>query len=138
MTFVNEYISEEDKTKHNISSDNHFYRAGTTEWTVDKESNSFLMRRTGVGPESTPGETSWAFFWRGHLLDVRLRLIDAGGDPRGGHGWEHVKLLAMKGVPPELEQRRAEILKDLKEALTAHKGLGVLSRRISYEVFLDK
>lgn len=137
MTFINEYIPAEDKKKYNMTPDSNFYLVGTDSWTVDKERNMFLLRRTGGGPESAPGLTNWAFYWRGHLLDVRLRAIDAGGDFSGGHGWEHTRLLGISDMPPALQDHRVQIVADLKEALTAHQGLGVYSSRTSYEVTLD-
>ena len=137
MAFVNEYIPAEDKKKHNMTPDSNFYLVGTNSWTVDRERDMFLLRRTGGGPESEPGVTNWAFYWRGNLLDVRLLAIDAGGDFTGGHGWEHTRLLGIGDMPTALQEHRAQIVSDLKDALTARRGLGVQSSRTSYEVTLD-
>jgi hypothetical protein len=40
-------------------------------------------------------------------------------------------------LPPELEPRRKEILKDLYDALLAYKDFGVLSSNTTYELTLD-
>jgi hypothetical protein len=135
MTFINEYIPDDDKKKHNITPDSNFYLAGIESWTVDRERNMFLMRRTGGGAEGYPIH-HWAFYWRGHMLDARLQLIDAGGDHRGGHGWARIKLVDISGISPALQESKPQIIDDLKDALTAHKGTGVLSSRTSYEVTL--
>nr|WP_315237141.1 hypothetical protein [uncultured Albidiferax sp.] len=137
MTFINEYISVEDKKRHNMTPDSNYYLAGTASWTVDKKRDMFLLPRTGLGPESEPGLRSWAFYWHGHLLDVRLKSIDSGGDASGTHGWGHTRLLDIGDMPPELQAQRVQIVADLKEALTAHKGLGVYSTYTSFEVTLD-
>lgn len=136
MAFVNEYIPEEDKKKYDMTPDSNFYLASTTNWTVDRERDMFLIRRTGGGAEGFPIH-HWAFCWRGHLLDVRMEMLDAGGDPSGGHGWEHTKVHGIGNMTPELQSHRAQIIEDLKSALMARKGGGVYSRRTSYEVTLD-
>lgn len=137
MAFVNEYIPEADRKRFGITSDSRFYLVGTTNWTVDRERDMFLLRRQGGGPESTPIHY-WAFHWRGHLLDARLEVLERGGDPSGGgHGWARIKLHSLNGIEPEIANRRDEILADLQEALAAHKGMGIHSTRTSYEVRLE-
>lgn len=137
MAFVNEYIPEDDRERYNIKPTNHFYQAGISSWTVDRERNIFLMRRTGPSPENRSGETEWAFHWRGHLLEVVLRLLASGGDPKGGHGWARFKLLAIRGLPAEVGRSRDDIVRDLRDALVAHKDSGVFSRRVSFDVTLE-
>lgn len=137
MAFVTEYIPEADKKKYNITDDNHFYRAGSSDWTVDRDRGIFLVRRTGTSPEGVPGQIHWAFFWGGHLLDVLLETIDIGGDFRGGNGWEHKRILHIGGLTQELQAKREQIIGDLREALASYRGLGVLSTKTSYEVILD-
>lgn len=137
MAFINERISPEDKQKHNLTDDSNFYRAGTTSWTIDRERNMFLIMRVGAGREGAPGEANWAFYWRGHLLDIRLRALSVGVDPDGKHGWEHRKVLEINGLSEEVARKRDDILADLKEALTAHQGMGIYSKLTSYEVELD-
>jgi hypothetical protein len=137
MAFINEYIPAEDKKKYNMTDHSDFYLAGTNSWTVDRERDMFLLPRTGGGPESTPGIRDWAFYWRGHMLDVRLGLIDNGNDEAGIHGWERKKLHWIRDMPPELQEHRAQIIADLKDAMTARKGLGLYSSYQTYEVTLE-
>lgn len=137
MTFVNEYIPEEDRKKYNITDQNHFYLTGVSDWTIDREQEIFLLRRTGRTPESPPGQNHWAFFWHGHLLDVLLLTIATSGDDRIGHGFAHKKVLRISGMTPELEAKRSKIINDLREALTTNRGLGVFSDYKSYELILD-
>lgn len=137
MPFINEYIPEADKKKHNITPGSNFYLTTTEAWTVDRDRDMFLLPRTGTGPESEPGVRFWAFFWHGHLLDVRLKAIDSGCDASGTHGWGHTRLLGIGDMSSELQAQRAEIVSDLKDALTAHKALGVYSPYTSYEETLE-
>jgi hypothetical protein len=137
MPFINEYIPEEDKKKYNIKPGSNFYLTSTEGWTVDRERDIFLLPRTGTGPESEPGLRYWAFFWRGHLLDIRLKSIDSGCDTSGTHGWGRTKLLGIGNMPSELQAQRGQVVADLKDALTAHKALGVYSPYTSYEVTLE-
>lgn len=137
MTFINEYIPAEDKKKYNIADDSNFYLAGTSSWTVDRERDMFLLPRTGFGPESEPGLCQWAFYWHGHLLDVRLKSIDNGCDELGTHGWGRTKLLGISNMPSALQSQRIQIITDLKDALTARKGSGIYSSYSSYEVTLE-
>jgi hypothetical protein len=137
MTFINEYIPAEDKKKYNMTPDSNFYLAGTNSWTVDRERDMFLLPRTGFGPESEPGIQHWAFYWGGHLLDVRLKFIENGCDASGTHGWGRIKLLGIGDMPPVLQQQRREIIADLTEALSGNKGSGIYSSYASYEVTLE-
>jgi|EndMetStandDraft_4_1072995.scaffolds.fasta_scaffold370207_1 hypothetical protein len=137
MAFITEYIPEADKKKYNITDDSNFYRAGSSDWTVDRGRGIFLVRRTGPTPEGIPGQNHWAFFWGGHLLDVLLETIDSGGDFRGGSGWEHDRVLRIDGLNQELQAKREQIIDDLRSALISYRGMGVLSTRTSYEVTLD-
>jgi hypothetical protein len=137
MTFVNEYIPAEDKKKFNMIEGNFFYQTSTNSWTVDRERNMFLLPRTGPSPEGIPGQINWAFYWRGHLLDVLLLTIATGGDDSIGHLWSHKRVLRIDGLTAELEGQRSKIIEDLREALTANRGRGVLSECTSYELKLD-
>lgn len=137
MPFVNELVPPEDQKKYGITEDSSFFLTDREHWTVDRERDMFLMRRAGGGPESEPGVTSFAFYWHGHLLDVRLLTVDRGGDPHGGHGWEHVRLLGIERMASDVRSQFEEIVRDFKEALIARRGRGIYSRRTSYEVKLD-
>lgn len=70
-------------------------------------------------------------------LSVRLKAIESGCDETELHGWGRTKLLGIGDMPPELKTQRAKIIKDLKDALTAHKGSGIYSSYSSYEETLE-
>lgn len=137
MAFINEYISPEDKRKHDLTPGKDFYLTATESWTVDKERNIFLLPRTGGGPESEPGVRYWAFNWQGHLLDICMELLENGCDSTELHGWERRKIRSINRMPQELQSQRIQIIEDLKEALTAHKGLGIYSGYQTYQVTLE-
>ncbi len=137
MAFINEYISDSDQAKYNMTPENNFYGAGTYSWTVDKDRDMFLLWRRGPHPEGTPGVITWAFYWRSHLLSIELLTIKNGGDELTGHGWTHKKILGIDGITPELESRRAEIIENFREGLVANKSLGMNSTWKTYDVTLD-
>ena len=137
MAFVNEYIPAEDVKKYGIKEiDKRFVTGGTKsdQWTIDRERDIYL-RCVSRGREEFRSESTWTLYWRGSLIYVDLKLTDGGGT-RGGHGWSHYKLLRAE-IPTHLEAQRADILKDLKEALTAYKGGGVFSTRTTSTTTLD-
>lgn len=134
MGYVNEYISDENKSKYGVFPGRIFHTT-TESWTFDKDKESFLLRRSGPHPEGTPGVTQWAFHWSGHLLKVDLKKIENGADSTGTHGWEKTRVQSIQGLPPDAD--RSALVADLRDALTAHKGLGVLSTYTTYEVFLE-
>jgi hypothetical protein len=137
MSFVNEYIPEADRKKYNITEENHFYRAGSSDWTVDRERGMFLITRWRPGPENPRGETGWAFYWRGHLLDVLLRNLESRDDDSHTHLWQHKKIAHIGQMTPELGEKRSQIVEDLRDALTVNGGWGVGSPFKSYELRLD-
>lgn len=138
MAFVNEYIPAEDKKKYNMTADNYFYRAGADSWTVDRERDMFLLLRAAHGgAEGILPEHSWAFYWRGHLLDVLLCNLSTEGDERTSRAWSRKKVVGIGGMTPELEAKRSQIIADLRDALTVDREFGVLGDFKSYEVILD-
>lgn len=140
MAFFNEWIPEEERKKHRITPENDFYRAGATSWTIDRDRNVFLVKRVSPGPESPPGQVAWAFYWRGTMLDVWTKTLETGEDAAVNRGWVRKKILSIKGMTPELESQRAEILEDLRQAFVALQELGVHSPfppYTRYEVVLE-
>jgi hypothetical protein len=137
MAFANEHIPAEDKKRYNITDDGNFYLAGTNRWTVDREHDMFLLRRTGIGPESIPGQIRWAFYWRGHLLDVLLLSFPMRGDESSSCAWAHKKVLRIDGMTPELEIKRSQIIEDLRDGLIVDREFGLLGDFKFYELTLD-
>ena len=137
VSFVNERILPEDKRRFQMTEDSSFYLAGTNSWTVDRERDMFLLPRTGAGPESEPGVRHWAFCWRNNLLDVRVLVLGSGIEADGLRGWERTRVLAVCGASVLARSERAQMLRALKEAFVAHRGLGIYTRLTSYEVSLE-
>jgi hypothetical protein len=137
MAFVNEYIPADDIEKYSIETiDKKFIVGGTTarDWTIDRE-RSMYLRNVARGREEFFHESTWTFFWHGELLVVELEIVGGGGK-RGEPGWSHWRVRELE-LPKHLENRRDEILADLKEALTAYKDGGVFSANTTYSVTLD-
>ena len=128
MGFVNEFIPEEDVEKYQLAEiDKRFVVGGTNarDWTIDRERDIYL-RNVAVGREDWRNQTEWTFYWHGTLLTMRLDLVGTGGKT-GEPGWAHWKMIWMcgtDGLPMHLKPHKAQILDDLKEALTAFRGLG--------------
>jgi len=132
MTFINEYIPKEDLEKYNFAE---LYKrpkkgGASRDWTIDREADIWLRHfytqsdHTELDGGYT-GITGWDFYWKGTLLLLELQELDAGG----GHGkprWERQKLLNIN-IPTELESHRDQIIKDLIDAFTAHRGAGVFA-----------
>ncbi len=143
MSFVNEFISKEDWVKYGIDEiDARFVVGGTKSphWAIDRGQDSYL-RQVANGREEFSNEQTYTFLWRGHMLFVKLRLLANSGN-REGEGWVHYELMHLgspgqQGLAPEIEPMRAEILSDLKAALTAYKAGGVYSTWTSATVILD-
>lgn len=146
MAFVNEFIPAEDVEKYDLKAVDKNFIVGRTrarDWTIDRERNIYL-RNVAIGGGADPdlrNQTTWTFYWRGDLLNLRLDLLDGGAGESAEHGWSHWKLVWLNGshgLPAHLKPKCAEILDDLKEALVAYQGFGVYSRDYtSYRVALE-
>lgn len=131
MAFVNEYVPEEDVKKYGLEIINRQYQKTDIRyrWTIDRKRDVYLRWLKG-GREEFCDQQDFTLYWKGALIFVRLRVIDAGGE-RGGKGWTRWALLFL-GCPEELQAKKSEIIADLKEALTAYKGSGVSSTFTEY------
>lgn len=137
MAFVNEYIPEADIEKYGIKEINKRFVVGGTnarDWTIDRERGMYL-RNVANGREEFRHQSTWTFYWHGELLIVKLDMVKAGGK-RGEACWAHKKIRGIE-LPQQLEGKRAEILNDLKEALTAYKDGGVFATATTYTLTLD-
>lgn len=132
MAFVNEFVSEEDAKKYGLEEIDQRYRRSSFRpvWTVDRERDIYL-REVESGREEFANQYGYTFFWKGGLMFVRLTR--RGGGARGGDGWSEWTLLGI-AMPDELQANRAEIIADLKSALTAYKDFGVYSTSTTYTV----
>jgi hypothetical protein len=155
MAFVNEHITGNDLERYKIPGIKRRIvpgqYSGPSTCTIDHDRNIYLLKvASQLGEERRPtGLYGWVFVWHGHELWVEIKTVEARGG-RGEAGWSR-KLVASLGLmedkvivlgekkhlPPELEPRRKEILKDLYDALLAYKDCGVLSSNTTYELTLD-
>jgi len=141
MPFVNEYISPEDAEKYALAEIDAQLRAGgiSQQWTIDRERDIYLRIVSRGHEEEDRHESLWSFYWKGTPLLLRLDLLDAGGK-RGGAAWSHWGLIFIngsRGLPLQLKDSRQTILEDLRQALSAYKDAGVLSKSTEFSVTLD-
>ncbi|MNK75620.1 hypothetical protein D3C87_951630 [compost metagenome] len=127
MSFLNEYIPEEDIRKYGIDEINHRFLKSDfkPDWTIDRERNIYL-RQVSSGKEEFATQKIYSFFWKTSLVIVHLD--EHGGGSVGGEGWSDYKMRAID-IPEELAGSKEEIIADLKSALVAFNGGGVYSRR---------
>lgn len=135
MGFINEFISEDDSRKTGIKDiAKRFGGPIDRSWTIDRERNMYL-HCVNRGREDYRSESTWIFYWHGDLVVVWLSNIStekkASGERQG-----HKKLRRIE-IPQHLEHRRAEILTDLKEALTTDGCDGLYAKAAPYELILD-
>ena len=145
MAFVNEYIPEEDFEKYDFKSLNIRPKemsgtAPASDWTIDREADIWLRQFYVESDHTAPqggftGISVWDFHWKGHLMLVKLLSIETGGGVRQ-HCWSTKKLLSID-IPSEIEDQRAQILRDLELALTAYKDGGALSKSTSFSFTLE-
>ncbi|MDO8299395.1 hypothetical protein [Lacisediminimonas sp.] len=148
MPFVNEYIPPDDVKKYHIEEINKKVYLGfnhSRQWTIDRERDIYF-RRVSRGREEFSAETTNTFYWKGRLIwltlqglnDEQERLAEGERFGEGEPADPGSRFLSFKLVhwsedgsgfiSPELKARRAEIIRDLKQALEASKGgLGVFT-----------
>ena len=143
QAFINEYISEDSLEKYNmgaIDKRTSYGSIATNFWVVNKEQHIWL-RELYVESDHTAhgggysGISYWNFYWKGHLMTAKIKLLEAGGK-RGEHRWARKKLLDLS-LPAELEDKHDLVLKDLEAALTEYKEAGVLSKSTSYKLTFE-
>ena len=136
MTFVNEYISPEDRIKYDIDRINSQYVCvGISEqWTIDRDRNIYLRDISyGAGHSK---KRVWHFFWRGHLIELSFEILGRSGSGRGSELWVHKKITNFQ-LPEALIDKQDEILADLNEALLCYKDGGIYATASVYHLTLD-
>ena len=138
MTFINEYIPEEDKIKYGLEEINERFIVGGTKcrsWTIDRERDIYLRNVARGWGEDICHQSTWTFSWHGELIVLELDNISTTGKAGGDrHGHKRIRKIE---IPDHLEGKREEILADLKEALTAYKDGGVFATAKTYILTLD-
>lgn len=146
MTYINEYISAEDRTKYKIDDVEQKYerlfglisRGG--EWTFNKETNSYLMKiKSGRGFDNEAGILYFIFYWAGLEILVKTITLAYGGG-RNAAQWRKYGLLEIDidDMAPQEQQESFKnnydaIISDLKHALIVYKDFGVRSNSTEFE-----
>ena len=143
MTFVNEYIPEEDLKKYNFAELNKRPRKGmdtSRDWTIDREADIWLRKFYTESDHTAPdggftGVSAWDYYWKGALMMVEVKDLETGGG-RGKHCWSRKKIQSIN-ILPNLEIQRPQIIKDLEDGFTAYKDGGVFSSSTSFTFTLE-
>lgn len=135
MAFVNEHVPEGDIKKYGLEEINQCYGKSNDrpDWTMDRERDIYL-RWIVTGEDEFRGQHDFTFYWKGTLIFVRLRIVN--GRLMGTRGWTTWRLVMMN-LPGELEEKKPEILADLKEALTVYKDYGVYSYLVEHSATFE-
>jgi hypothetical protein len=138
MSFINETVSEADIEKYKLRDINQRYHSSLRDmnigkWTIDRERDIYV-RKMGTGREDLSSQTTFTFFWRGHLFFWILDLLDYqwnDGNSKVSWGLVNKKELYL---PNELEPYRSEIIHDFKEALKVREAEDFLIQPKSHSV----
>lgn len=132
MAFINEYIPEGDVVKYGIAAIDIYYFKATfmPDWTVDRARNMYL-RHVASGREEFSQDRTFTFYWQEALIEVKLH-VERESSP-DGTPTANYKLTSIQ-IPEAMAQQRAQILVDLKDALTTYGGGGVYASAGTYNV----
>jgi hypothetical protein len=130
MAFVNEYVPEADIKKYGIEEVDQCYGKSNMrpDWTIDRERYIYL-RWMVTGEDEFRNQSDFTFYWKGELIFARLRVTNS--KTLGTRAWVNWRL-AIMNLPDELQEKKPEIVADLKDALTAYKDCGVYSNLIEH------
>lgn len=124
MTFVNEYVSDEDAKKYGLDSVWMKVKGSTPfqyAWTVDRERNAFLIAYAS-GREEFANHHDFVLCWDGDIHKARLiSHPDHGGYENVTTTWQLVGI----DSDPDSVHSREEITILLKEALRGYRLSGV-------------
>jgi hypothetical protein len=119
MPFINELIPEEDKAKIDWTK----FKAwpfskplDPSKWTIDHESNVFLVRLAGRGPYGERPVT-YALCWKGEVIRFEAEETGKGEFKTGVDMFWRIYNV---GIPSYLREKQEKILSALKEAIDAH------------------
>jgi hypothetical protein len=151
MAFVNEYVSEEDDKKYGLEViDERYFKGhalGYTNWTRDRERDIYL-RFMRDGGEEERNKKTFVLFWKGTLIEVVLDFVRNEKTVQGSK----TKVWAMRGMDAPwweknqevralthkvLEENRAQIISDLKEAMIIYQDAGVYSLSLDFNVLFE-
>ncbi len=146
MAFINEIISEEDKTRYGLDALWRKYHdvlspklPNKWEWTIDREREVWLMETAGIPDNSVFDHAYssiqiWTLHVQGENIEVRIEYSD--NKELNGVVYNKVwDLLSM--IPDSIKTRSTqELIALLDEALKAYGYMGVIRQRENYTVAL--
>lgn len=119
MQFVNARITKEEYIDFGLNEVDQKYRpmkSISSSWTIDRERNIHLRTVSrNVPPEMGPIKPFHLFFWKSAYVIFECDFIQHSNE---GNNWCAIQELTKLEIPPELEKIRAEIIQDIKAALT--------------------
>jgi len=122
MSYVWEYISEEDKRRIGFDElTRPWWRGTPSSWTIDRETGHFLLDVTQRN-EDTRNQLNYLFYWRGHVISVETTwnqtMHDSGGSTYC------LNALRKPELPVGLESEWPKMLRELGAAMTCDKSRG--------------
>lgn len=150
MTYINEYISVEDRTKYKIDEVEQRYErlfgliSRGRDWTFEREKKSYLMLiKFGNGFDNESGILYFVFYWGGLEILVKTITLAYGGE-RNSTQWRKYGLVQIDidDTAPQDQQENFKdnydaIIADLKQALIAYKSFGVRSKSTEFVATFD-
>ena len=119
MTFVNEAISGADKRKYDafdFKSPFNGEPVPAWKWTIDRERDVFLVPLGGQGGEQSEIPAFFALVWNGEVIRFDAFTRGRGDGQTGVEKWWNIFDIR---IPQNLEPKREEIIKLIKEAIDA-------------------
>ncbi|WP_045434419.1 hypothetical protein [Acinetobacter calcoaceticus] len=150
MTYINEYVSTEDRARYKIDDMEKKYerllglisRGGG--WTIDRVKNSYLIKiKSGRNFDNESGILYFIFYWGELEILVKTITLAYGGE-RNAAQWCKYGLVeididdtAPKDQQVIFKNNYDAIILDLKHALIAYKDFGILSNSTEFEATFD-
>lgn len=122
MSYVWEYISEEDKQRIGYDElTKPFWRGAPSDWSVDRETGNFLLDVT-KRHEDMRNELNYLFYWQGNLIAVDAIFKQIMHAPFVST----YELTATKKIefPSKSGLSRTAMLKELRDAIECEKSSG--------------
>lgn len=144
MTFINEFISDEDMKKYKIKSIDDQFKFGNTNsdsWTIDKKNNMFL-KKLAKDRIDDYGRiwVYWIFLWEGNLFVITTENVDSNHAKRGQFYWLHKKIRKLAFFEKDLPLNNAlqtKLLKSLRKAFMVYADGGVYSDGGGFDMKLE-
>ncbi|EKN62896.1 hypothetical protein P9E76_08600 [Schinkia azotoformans] len=116
MTFINETISEVDKEKFysfNFKNPVTLDPVKARKWTIDRESNAFLIGLGGQGSEFSEIPMFYAFVWKNDVIMMETFSRGTGNAQSGVELWWKITRIE---IPEKLKSDKEVIVEQIKKA----------------------